>query len=183
MTKAAFLDRDGTINVDKGYVHKIREIEFIPGIFRICRQLKDSGYQLVVVTNQSGIGRGIYSTDHFHTLMDWMSNRFKAEKVPLTKIYFCPHHPTEGVGEYKKTCQCRKPQPGMIQQARRELHLDLKKSLLIGDCLTDIQAGQAAGVGRNYLIGDRNRAQFDALSNNFQRFSDLIGLNQFLSCC
>ena len=101
MTKAAFLDRDGTINVDKGYVHQITDVEFIPGIFRLCRLLKNRGYQLVIVTNQSGIGRGKYSSDEFHKLMDWMSGQFNLRKIPIAKIYFVPTTPPTELANIK----------------------------------------------------------------------------------
>ncbi|MBF0342557.1 MAG: HAD family hydrolase, partial [Magnetococcales bacterium] len=152
MTRALFLDRDGVINEDHGYVHRMEEVEFLPGIFALTRQARQWGYRVVVVTNQAGIGRGYYTEARFHQLTDWMRERFEQEGSGLDRVYFSPFHPTEGVGEYRREDPSRKPGPGMFLQARRDLGLDLAGSVLIGDRLTDIQAGLAAGVGTNLLL-------------------------------
>ena len=145
--KALFLDRDGVINVDHGYVCRPEQIEFIEGIFQLCRQAKALGYLLVVITNQAGIGRGLYTEADFYQLTDWMRGVFVQEGCAIDAVYFCPHHPTEGIGDYRQKCSCRKPAPGMILRAQRELGLDLAGSTLVGDKESDIDAGQAAGVG------------------------------------
>ena len=138
--KALFLDRDGVINRDVDFAHLPEQIEFMPGIFEQCRKASAEGFLLIVVTNQSGIGRGLYSEAQFHELMRWMMAQFKKESCPLTAYYFCPHLPEAG-------CDCRKPKPGMIFQAAREHHIDLAGSVLIGDRQSDVEAGNAAGVG------------------------------------
>lgn len=178
MTKAAFLDRDGTINADKGYVHKVEDFEFITGIFELCHLLQGHGYKIVIISNQSGIGRGYYTTEQLHALNVWMTRQFSYQAVTISETYFCPHHPTEAIGQYKKQCDCRKPAPGMILRAQKALNINLKKSLLVGDQLTDIEAGQKAGVGRNFLIGhhrDSNKG-----INPSQLFKNLIDLMHFL---
>lgn len=150
--KAVFLDRDGVINVDKGFICSPQEITFIDGIFNFCRRAYEQGYYLIVVTNQSGIGRGLFSENDFHTLMEWIEARFEKEDCPLTAYYMCPHHPEAGVGPYKTVCECRKPKPGMILQAAREWEVDIGQSILIGDKPRDIEAGEAAGVRAAYLF-------------------------------
>ena len=149
---ALLLDRDGVINVDHGYVHRSEQFEFLPGIFELCRRARARGHRVVVVTNQAGIARGYYSEAEFHALTVWMKDLFADEGAPLDAVYFCPTHPTEGLGAYRTESVFRKPGPGMILQARDELGLDLAASTLLGDKLSDIQAGQAAGVGRLLLL-------------------------------
>jgi len=146
MNKALFLDRDGVINIDRGYVHLPEQTEWIPGIFDLCRVGIDLGYLLVVVTNQAGIARGYYDEDAFERYCMWMRGQFLARGLPITAIYHCPHHPEEGVGALRTDCDCRKPKPGMILRAQRERGLDLAASALIGDMPSDLEAGRAAGV-------------------------------------
>lgn len=145
---ALFLDRDGIINVNFGYVVHAEQTVFVEGIFELCEQALTAGYRLVVVTNQAGIARGYYSEEAFHTYMDWMQQEFAERGVPLTGVYFCPHHPEGKVERYRKVCECRKPAPGMILRAAVELNLDLAASVLVGDKVSDLAAGEAAGVGR-----------------------------------
>lgn len=152
MNKALFLDRDGVINVDTGHAHKQEDIAFIPGIFDFCRSAVGKGYKLIIITNQSGIARGLYGKPEFHVLMSWMAERFKEEACPWTAYYFCPHHPDFGNARYRKQCDCRKPQPGMILQAAKEWNISLAQSVLVGDKETDLEAGRAAGVGRVVLF-------------------------------
>ena len=149
---AVFLDRDGVINFDPGYVYKIEEFQFIPGVFRACREFIRLGYQIIIITNQSGIARGLYSVDDFKRLTKWMLNQFKEHGVEITDIYYCPHHEVHGKGQYKLDCHCRKPKPGMIKQAETEHQINLQLSVLIGDTHSDIKAGQAAGIAKNYLV-------------------------------
>ena len=111
MKKAAFLDRDGVINIDRAYVHKIDDFEWIPGVLGAARRLRDAGFSLVVVTNQSGIGRGYYSEEDFDRLTDWMKARFAEAGAPLAGVYFCPHHPEKALDKYRIDCGCRKPRP------------------------------------------------------------------------
>jgi len=157
---ALFLDRDGVINVDYGYVHRPEDFEFIPGIFDLVRAANEKGYRVVVVTNQAGIGRGYYSEEQFHKLTDWMCERFVDQGCRLDKVYFCPFHPEHGVGKYKRDSECRKPNPGMFLLAATEMNLNLSRSILVGDKVSDIDAAASAGVQKRYLFGTHEKYLF-----------------------
>lgn len=146
-TPALFLDRDGVINVDRGYVSRVEDFEFLPGIFELVRFAgRELGWPAVVVSNQSGIGRGYFDEAAYRALTDWMCERFRAEGAPIARVYHCPYHPSHGIGAYRVDHDWRKPKPGMILQAAADLNLDLPKSALIGDRLDDMEAAAAAGV-------------------------------------
>jgi len=151
VNKGLFLDRDGVINIDHGYVHKVQDFDFVSGIFDLTRDAVNKGYMIFVITNQAGIGRGFYSISDFNLLTDWMCSKFFSKGITVSKVYYCPYHPTHGKAGYKQDHAFRKPNPGMINQAVEEFHVDLTQSILIGDKLTDIQAGKNAGVGTNIL--------------------------------
>lgn len=150
--RALFLDRDGVINVEKNYVHRIEDFEFLPGIFDLTATAAKLGLALVVVTNQAGIGRGYYTEADFQRLTDWMLGEFLSRGIDIDRVYHCPYHPTAGVGEYKRESFDRKPNPGMILRARQDLGLDLGGSVLLGDKDSDMAAGRAAGVGHLLLL-------------------------------
>lgn len=159
--RAAFLDRDGVINVDLGYVVRQADFRFVPGVLEAARTLAERGFALVVITNQSGIARGLYTADDFHRLTRWMRERFAEAGAPLAGVYFCPHHPTEGQGAYRVNCTCRKPAPGMLLAAAHELGLDLSRSVLFGDRRSDLEAAYAAGVPQRVLLGTDGRGEPD----------------------
>ncbi|ATA22769.1 D-glycero-beta-D-manno-heptose-1,7-bisphosphate 7-phosphatase [Brenneria goodwinii] len=149
---AVFLDRDGTINVDHGYVHEIDQFQFIDGVIDAMRELKNMGFALVLVTNQSGIARGKFTEDQFMQLTEWMDWSLADRGVDLDGIYFCPHHPEYGNEEYRLVCDCRKPEPGMLISAQRHLNIDMAASYMVGDKAEDMQAAIAAGVGTKVLV-------------------------------
>lgn len=146
-SRALFLDRDGVININHGYVHTRDRFEFIEGIFEICRTARRLGYLLIVATNQSGIGRGYFSEEDFHALTDWMLQEFHLQGAEISKVYFCPYHPEHGIGIYKRDSDCRKPNPGMLLEAKAEFDLNLSASIFLGDQRSDEIAGRRAGVG------------------------------------
>ncbi len=150
---AAFLDRDGVLNDDRGYVHRVADFHWLPGAVQACKRLQDAGYALVVVTNQSGVARGMYTLDDVDTLHAHLRRELAAAGVAPTGIYCCPHLPTAEVAAYRLDCNCRKPKPGLLLQAMAEHGLDPSQSLLVGDRASDVQAGQAAGVARCVQIG------------------------------
>ena len=149
--KAAFLDRDGVINEDLGYVGKIENFKFKDGIFELLKLLQDLGYTLFIVTNQSGIARGCYTEEDFYNLTQWMIEEFKKRGIEIKDIRFCPHHP-DITGE----CECRKPKPGMILKLANKYNINLAKSIMIGDKESDIKAAQNAGIKRSYLVDNLN---------------------------
>lgn len=147
-----FLDRDGVVNVDSGYVHRPDETEWIPGIFELCRRARDAGMLAVVATNQAGIARGLYSEDKFLEYTRWMHRQFATRGTPLLASVYCPHHPDAGVGALRIACDCRKPAPGMIIEAARRFEVDLPASVLVGNNESDMQAARAASVGACVLL-------------------------------
>ena len=153
LRRAAFLDRDGVINLDRGYVYRRDDFEFVPGTLDAARGLHEMGFLLVVASNQSGIGRGLYTEDDFQSLTTWMRDEFRAAGAPLAGVYHCPHHPTEAIGAYLRSCDCRKPAPGMLLAAARELGIDLAASVMFGDKASDLEAARAAGVPLRILLG------------------------------
>lgn len=146
-SKALFLDRDGTINVERNYVSKIKDFKFQPGIFELIKGYQQEGFLIFVVTNQSGIARGYYSEQDFQVLNNWMLEQFRNKGIKVSEVYYCPHHP-----EITGICSCRKPLPGMILKAIKDYNISPKDSVLIGDKKRDILAGQNAGIGKNLYI-------------------------------
>lgn len=148
--KAVFLDRDGTINVEKEYLHRPEEFAFIPGAIEAIRLLNRSGYLVVVVTNQSGVARGYYDESAVKRLHEHIEQLLSAADVHVDAWYHCPHHP-DGLAPYNRDCSCRKPLPGMLQQAAEDLAIDLAASWMVGDKAIDVEAGLAAGC-RSVLV-------------------------------
>ena len=152
MNKALFLDRDGVINKEINYLHKIDNFEFIDGIFELCKYYQNLDYLIVVVTNQSGIAREYYSEEDFETLTTWMIQKFLDENIRISKVYHCPHH--ENISG---KCDCRKPSPGMLFLAKDELNIDLENSIIVGDKERDIEAGLNAGLFKTYLFDETKK--------------------------
>lgn len=141
MQKALFIDRDGVINVDRGHVYSQEDFEFNDGIFDLCKGYSDSGYLILIITNQAGIAKGIFTEAEFIKLTEWMISRFQEKGILISKVYYCPHHP-----DFTGPCKCRKPQPGMLLNAIKEFDLDITECVLIGDMETDLEAGRRAGI-------------------------------------
>ncbi|MEA2110902.1 MAG: D-glycero-beta-D-manno-heptose 1,7-bisphosphate 7-phosphatase [Campylobacterota bacterium] len=148
---ALFLDRDGVINIEKNYLHKIEDVEFVAGIFELCRYYQELGYLIIVVTNQSGIARGMYGEKDFEILSNWMIEQFKKERIEITCIFHCPHHP-----DFSGDCECRKPKPKMLLDAQKSYDIDMQKSMMIGDSERDIEAAIRAGVGQTVLLTQKS---------------------------
>ena len=163
--RAVFLDRDGTINVEKDYLHRIEDFEFIAGVVVAIRALKDHGYLVVVVTNQSGVARGYYTLDDVAVLHEYIQAELERSGTKVDAFYVCPHHPNSGSGRFTRECDCRKGQPGMLLQAAREHDIDLRTSFMVGDKLADVEAGVRAGcqpilVRTGYAEEDAVAAQY-----------------------
>ena len=147
--KVAFLDRDGVINIDYGYVGSVDKFKFKERIFELLKFLQDKDFTLFIVTNQSGIARGYYTERDFHTLMNYMIEELKKRGIKIKDYNFCPHHP-----DITGDCDCRKPKPGMILDLAKRYDIDLKNSIMIGDSLSDIEAAKNAGIKKAYLVED-----------------------------
>ncbi len=158
MAKALFLDRDGVINHDPGYLHRVADFRFLPGIFDLGRAAVARGFLPIVVTNQAGIGRGYYTEADYRLVTAHMLAGFAAAGIDIAAVYHCPYHPTAGQGRYRVTHDWRKPAPGMLLAAARDFALDLGASVLVGDRGSDIGAARAAGVGCAILIAHDAKA-------------------------
>ena len=156
-SSAVFLDRDDTLIRDRGYLSDPGGIEFLPGAPEAVRLLNEAGIPAILVTNQSGIARGYYGVDEFEALTDWMREQFASHGAALDGVYYCPHHPSEGAPPYRQVCRCRKPQPGLLLDAARDLGLDLTRSVLFGDKVSDLQSALAAGIPHRILLGKDGR--------------------------
>ncbi len=143
--RAVFLDRDGTINVERDYLYRIEDFEFIPGAPEAIRRLREAGFLVIVVTNQSGVARGYYSLEDVERLHRHIQDELARTGAGIDGFYVCPHHPTEGVGEFRRECDCRKGQPGMLLLAAAEQGIDLSASYMVGDKQVDVDAGLSAG--------------------------------------
>lgn len=152
--RAAFLDRDGVINVDHGYVCRPEDFDWTPGVVEALGRLQRAGFALVVVTNQSGIARGYYTEAQYRALADWMAAALEREGVHLSAQYHCPHLADAPLAQWRSRCNCRKPAPGMILRALADLRLDAAASWIFGDKPHDLQAGWAAGLGQGVLLRD-----------------------------
>jgi len=140
-TTAIFLDRDGTLIEEIGYLQRLEDIQIYPEAFEAVKKINQSGAQAIVITNQSAIARGLITQEDLEQLHRRISDAFRQRGARLDAYYHCPHHPTEGAGEHTRTCDCRKPQPGLLLRAAQELKLELAASHMIGDKLRDIEAG------------------------------------------
>lgn len=172
MIKAVFLDRDGIINIDYGYVSNINHLDFCDGIFDLTEYCIQQGFHPFIITNQSGISRGYFNKSKFIRLMDYILDEFEKKKCPIIDYRFCPHLPNN-------FCQCRKPKPNMIFDLAKTYQIDLTRSLLIGDKMSDILCGVNAGVGRNFLVS--TDATEITLPDTATLHSDLRGLLKSLA--
>jgi rfaE bifunctional protein nucleotidyltransferase chain/domain len=173
LRKAAFLDRDGVINLDRAYVSRWEDFEFVPDAVEAMRRLKQAGYALVVVTNQSGIARGYYTEQQYQDLTAAMRQALADAGAGVDAVYHCPHHPKGEVAELAQDCDCRKPAPGMLLRAAKDLNLSLADSILVGDKPSDIEAARAAGVGKAYLVQSDNAESGQGLADADGCFADL----------
>jgi len=148
-----FLDRDGVINRDTGYVSRWENFEFIPGAIGAMKYLSDAGHLLAIVTNQSGIARGYYGLEDYQLLTEQMLHSLHAAGIKVLGVYYCPHHPAGSIQKFSVQCNCRKPAPGMILSAAIDYSLELASSIFVGDKLSDMQAAFAAGIELRYLVG------------------------------
>ena len=152
--KVVFLDRDGVINIDKGYVYQQKDFIFISGAIEALQYLQSLNYELIVVTNQSGIARGFFEEKDFKSLSKYMLETLESSNILIKDIFFCPHLPNAVIKKYDKTCSCRKPKSGMIEDAIKKYNIDRENSILIGDSQRDIEAGKSAKIKSFLFKGD-----------------------------
>lgn len=150
--RALFLDRDGVVNEEVGYLHRVEDVRFVEGIFSLCRTAARLGYKLIVVTNQAGIARGYYTEADFECLMEWMRTALRVEGVELDAVYYCPFHPEHGMGEYRREHEDRKPGTGMLRRGASEFGVLLEESIMVGDRCSDIAAANSAGLQQAFLM-------------------------------
>ena len=159
MTSVVFLDRDGVVNTDIGYLWRREDLAWVPGAPEAIRLFNELGWPVVVVTNQSGVARGYYREEDVHSLHQWMNAELKKMGARIDAFYFCPHHPKGALPEYTCDCTCRKPHPGMILKAMADWQADPATSFLIGDNDSDVAAATAAGI-QGYLFDEPNLLEF-----------------------
>ena len=172
--KTIFLDRDGVINKDINYLHKIDDFEFIDGIFDACLYFQSLGYKIIIITNQSGISRGYYTLSDYQKVTQWMLDQFKYKSINILDIFHCPH------GGPDSTCDCRKPKPGMLLKAKDRHNTDMEKSWMIGDKERDIIAANSAGIDNTILV--RSSHRIDESNSNAKIILDSIQqVNQIIT--
>jgi D-glycero-D-manno-heptose 1,7-bisphosphate phosphatase len=174
---ALFLDRDGVININYGYVHSTDKFTLVEGVVELIRAANRLNYRVIVVTNQSGIARGYYTEQEFLAFNEWMINHLKQQNAQIDRVYYCPHHPENGLNEYKIKCECRKPGIDMALQAKTEYHLDLSQSIMVGDRCSDIEfAINAKFKLAYYLNADVALSEID--SSNQTQVQKITSLSQ-----
>lgn len=157
--KAAFLDRDGVINIDYGYVYLKKDFHLISGVFDALRYLQSLNYQIIIITNQSGIARGYYMEEDFKKISEYMINLLGGKGINIKDVFYCPHHPNGKIEKYRKECNCRKPKSGMIDAAILKYNIDRKKSILIGNSDSDLEAGKNSKI-KSFLFNTENLYEF-----------------------
>ena len=170
--KTIFLDRDGVINKDTKYLHKIVDFEFISGTFEACKYFESLEYKIIIITNQSGISRGYYSANDFQIINNWMLEEFKKNRVNILDVFHCPHSPSSN-------CSCRKPKPGMLIEAQNKYKIDMENSWLIGDKEIDIIAANNAGISKTILVKSGHKAD-DRNSNAKYIFDSIQQVNKVI---
>jgi len=160
-TRAVFLDRDGTVAEEVGYVNHASRLRLLPGSAAALRRIREAGLLAVVVTNQSGVARDYFEEAIVHQAHERLRGLLAAEGASLDGVYYCPHHPREGIAPYRQDCDCRKPLPGMLLRASRELGIDLARSYMVGDGVVDVGAGHAAGTATILVLTGYGRGHFE----------------------
>jgi len=170
--KTIFLDRDGVINKEISYLHKIDEFVFIDGVFEACQNFNKLGYQIIIVTNQSGISRGYFSEKDFQTITNWMLHQFEINDVNILDVLHCPHSP-------ESNCICRKPKPGMFIQAKKKHKINMAESWMIGDSERDIRAASLAGIKNTIIVKSGHKLEEDSSLAMFV-LDSIINANQVI---
>ena len=170
--KTIFLDRDGVINKEVNYLHKIEDFEFIDGVFETCQYLESLDYKIIVITNQSGISRGYYTENDFQIITNWMTSEFKKNDINILDVFHCPHSP-------EANCSCRKPKPGMFIQAQKKYKINMDESWMIGDSERDIKAASLAGINNTIIVKSGHKVEEDKSIAMFV-LDSIINANQVI---
>ena len=178
--KAIFLDRDGTINVEKNYLYKIEDFEFMEGVLETLKKLSDAGFLLIIITNQSGIARGYYTEKDYGILNSWLLENFAKNGISITASYFCPHLPDASVERYRTICNCRKPNTGLFEQAVKDFNIDLKKSFAIGDKIRDLAICEKSDC-KGFLIGNNEKPEIIDKARNCE-FQNIVWKKNMQDC-
>lgn len=180
LCKAVFLDRDGTINEEKNYLHLPEDFVFIPGVPQAIRRLNQAGFLVVVVTNQSGVARGYFELTDVQRLHEHVACGLAAEQAHVDGFYICPHHPEAGQGLERRQCDCRKGAPGLLLQAAEELHIDLQQSFMVGDKDADLEAGRRAGCTPFLVLTGYGTETAHNIDPSIRRFPSLVEVVDFI---
>ncbi len=175
--KAVFLDHDGTIIEDNGYISKTSQVQFVPGSIKAIKILKSLGYKIIVISNQSGVAQGFLSEKTLQNINNYLQEKLKKNKASTDGIYYCPHHPGLGKKSYKKDCNCRKPKTGLLKLAVKEHKLTLKGSVVIGDKLSDVELAKNAKLKSILVLTGYGRKEFKKLDNSSNSHPDYIASN------
>lgn len=180
MKKVIFLDRDGTINIEKSYLHKWEDFEFEKNAIEGLKKLKNLGYEFIVVTNQSGIGRGYYTEEDLISLNNQMVKKLKEYDIEILECFYCPHHPEKGIEKYKVQCNCRKPNPGMLLEGIKKYNVDINNSYMIGDKKGDLEAGKKAGLKSILVLTGYGKNTVKDIQDNYLIANDLLDVANLL---
>lgn len=171
---AIFLDRDGTINEEMGYINHIDRFKIFPFVAESIKIFRENGFKIIVVTNQSGLGRGYFTEKLLREVHNKLVEYLAENETKLDGIYFCPHHPSEGIGKYKKDCNCRKPKTGLIEMATREHDIDLKKSFMIGDRYKDIKFAKNLNIKSGFVLTGYGKGEYEHQKQTWSFMPDFI---------
>ena len=174
---AIFLDRDGTINEEMGYINHIDRFNIFPFVAESIKNFRDNGFKIIVVTNQSGIARGYFTEELLNEVHQNLINYLNENGTKVEGIYYCPHHPREGKGKYKKDCNCRKPKPGLIERAIKEHDIDLKKSYMIGDRFKDMEFARNLNITSGFVLTGYGQGEYEHQKKAWSFMPDIIAEN------
>lgn len=177
--KVAFLDRDGVINKEVRYLHKVDNFEYTYRCVDALKTIRDQGFEIIIVTNQAGIARGYYTEDDYNILTEWYLNDLSDKGVHILDVAHCPHHPQGEVSELSIHCECRKPAPGMIVDMLKKYKIDVTTSIMVGDKTSDLMAAKRAGIQRGFLVKSGHPIDFSEL-NDWVVMRDLYEVSQYL---
>jgi D-glycero-D-manno-heptose 1,7-bisphosphate phosphatase len=173
---AVFLDRDGTVCEEVGYLSEVKDLRLIPGSARAIRQIRQAGWKVVIISNQSGVARGYMTEETVRIIHTALREMLLKEGAEIDGIYYCPHHP-KGNPPYNIQCNCRKPEAGMLQQADKDLDLDLNRSIVIGDKLSDVQTAQRLNIPGILVLTGFGKGELEKYQQNWEKAPDNIAEN------